>query len=93
MIDFLCYAGCWVLQTGNINLVLTDSIGSAMEAGQQMGCSSAPYWTSYQIDFSNKVEKDLFYQSVATTMGKNYLSSFVAETGPDHVILSGYCVM
>lgn len=91
--DFLFYGGCWVLQTGNIDLAFTDSIGRAMDAAKDMGNDVTPYWYSYRIDFSNNDDRLEFLNKIQTTCGMAYLHPFVQDADDTHITLAGYCIL
>ncbi len=91
--DMLFYGGCWVLQTGNINLAFTDSFGRALDAAKEMGVTCEPYWTSYTIKFDTPEDRASVAHLIDTTCGGAYLSPFVGQASEQSITLSGYCIL
>ena len=91
--DFLYYGGCFILQTGNISLALTDSIGQAMEASSEMGLKTEPYWTTYTVHFANQSEYEYMLKLIKSTCGLAYLAPFVANFNEQELSLGGFCLI
>lgn len=91
--DFLYYGGCFVLQTGNISLALTDSMGQAMQAAREIGSNTQPYWTTYTLPFTSPTDYDVMVKRIQNTCGVPYLSPFIANFNENELVIGGFCLI